>query len=330
MIWLVFGVMLLAGALVVALPMLVHQRRFTLLSATAIFVVVAIAVGLYSRIGSPGAESGAGELPRIGEMVARLEERLQRNPEDVDGWKMLGRSYVQLEQYGKAVYAFETALEREGGENGQTLADLGEAVLFAAGGTMTDRAAELFESAVSLAPHNQKALFYAGVAAIERGNRSRAADRWEALLALSPPPEIQEILKTRIAEWRGEAPPAPAPQPETSGAVATVDVSLGEAAAQAVPAEATVFVIARDPAQPSPPIAAVRRRVSELPDTVSLSDADAMIPGRTLSAQRRLEIVARVSLSGQPMEQAGDWYGTLQMNTAESTTGRVVIDRVVE
>jgi len=349
MIWLVFGVMLLAGTLVVAWPLLSKTARFGALPASAIVLVVAVTVTLYARIGTPGAADVsaaaagvAGQQADIDAMVAGLAQRLAENPDDVAGWKMLARSYVQLRRYADAVDAFEEALARGDSNDGQTLADLGEAVLLQARSPVTGRSAQLFEEALAAAPNNPKALFYSGIAALERGDRDTAADRWETLLAQSPPPEIQDILRQRIAEWRGEsaAPAAAAPAVAADvpagaadvppGATASIDVSLGEAAAGTAPDDATVFIIARDPAQPSPPIAAVRRRVSELPDTVTLSDADAMIPGRELSAFRELEIVARISMSGGPIEQSGDWYGTLRLDTGQTRQGRIVIDRVVE
>jgi cytochrome c-type biogenesis protein CcmH len=107
-------------------------------------------------------------------------------------------------------------------------------------------------------------------------------------------------------------------------------IELGAAAENAVDPNATVFVIARDPAQPRPPIAAVRRRVSELPAVVALSDSDAMIPGRLLSGFSELEIVARVSMSGQPVAQAGDWYGETVMRPSETSEISIVIDREVQ
>src|SRR5690606_35425120 len=197
--------------------------------------------------------------------------------------------------YAKAIAAYERAVALENPANGQTLASLGAALLIGQGDAAADRTRQLFDSALSIEPNNPKALFYGGMLAINRGDRDLAADRWEALLALSPPPEIEQILRQRVAEWRGAAEPAPQVQAAASGRVVAVNVSLGREAAAAVAPDATVFVIARDPEQPSPPIAAARRKVSELPLQVSLSDADAMLPGRLLSAFDRLEIVARVS-----------------------------------
>jgi cytochrome c-type biogenesis protein CcmH len=218
----------------------------------------------------------------------------------------------------------------ESAQNGQTLADLGEAVLMTDQRTLLGRAGQLFENALALTPNNPKALFYSGMAAVQRGDNALAAERWEALLATSPPPNVQEILRQRIAELRGEAPAPTEPLPqEQPGAVVNVAVTLGDAAANANLPDATVFIIARDPNQPSPPIAAVRRRLSELPATVPIGDSDAMIPGRVPSGFESLEIVARVSLSGQPVAQPGDWFGQRQVDTATGGPVEIVIDQKV-
>jgi cytochrome c-type biogenesis protein CcmH len=335
MFWLISGVMLAAAALFVAVPLYRRERKLSVVSIASVVLVAALSATLYSQIGNPGLESGrgenaAGEVPDIQQMIDSLAARLQENPDDLAGWKMLGRSYLQLQNFPGAVAAFEKAVEMESSQNGQTLADLGEAVLMADQRTLLGRAGQLFENALALTPDNPKALFYSGMAAVQRGDNALAAERWEALLATSPPENVQNILRQRIAELRGEAQAPAAPvAPEQPGAVVNVAVSLGSTATQANLPDATVFIIARDPNQPSPPIAAVRRRLSELPATIEIGDSDAMIPGRVPSGFANLEIVARVSLSGQPVAQTGDWYGQQQVTTAASDTVEIVIDQQV-
>ncbi|HET6628735.1 MAG TPA: tetratricopeptide repeat protein [Woeseiaceae bacterium] len=321
MIWLIFGVMLLAAALCVAWPLYRRERRLSPGLLTGVGTVLVVSAVVYSMVGTPVPPA----MPDVGEMMASLEARLAEHPDDLDGWKMLGRSYMQLENYPEAVRAFERAVDLEGPNNAQTLVSLGEAVLGTDRDALTGRAGQLFENAVTVGPDNPRALFYAGMAAAMRGDTPLAADRWEALLAQSPPPEIQAILRERIAVWRGEASAAPAAA--SAGPVIQVDVSLSDDARAAVGPDATVYIIARDPAQPSPPIAAVRRKASELPLTVALGDADSMIPGRLLSSFDQLEIVARASLSGQPLAQAGDWYG--QQTIAAGDTVQIRIEQKV-
>jgi len=328
MIWIALGFMLLAATLVVAWPLYRRQRRLTPPLVGAVVTILVVPALVYTQIGTPVPP----EKPAsIDAMVASLATRLGENPDDVDGWKMLGRSYVQLQRYDEAARAFRRAVDLESAADGQTLADLGEAMILGEGGRLTEQAAQLFDNAIALEPNNPKALFYGGIAAIERGNRALAADRWDALLALSPPPEIQDILQQRVAEWRGDA-PAPAATPATAEGrpVVTANLSLSEQAAAELAPEATVFIIARDPEQPSPPVAVTRRKVSELPAAVALDDGDAMIPGRQLSAFARLEILARVSPSGEPTAQAGDWYGDRIVTVAEEPSVDIVIGQQVQ
>ena len=327
MLYALLGTMLLAAVLVIALPLYREEKRLSTNSALAIAIVLLISVSVYNFIGAPDAETPPpGAIPSVEEMVDSLAQRLQENPDDVPGWKLLARSHVQMRNFQAAISAYERAIEIEGGQNGQTLADLGEVILLSDGRTLNGRAGQLFENALAVAPGNQKALFYAGMAAVERGDEDLGAQRWEALLASSPPQNIQEILRQQIAELRGEAPAVAATSAEE---VVMVRVTLGESAIKQVQADSTVFIIARDPAQPSPPIAAVRRRAAELPAYVAIGDSDAMIPGRVPSGFAQLEIVARVSMSGQPMAQSGDWFGLETVSTAESDEVSIIIDEQV-
>ena len=333
MFYALLGTMLLAAVLVIALPLYKKEKRVSTNSTLAIAVVLLISVSVYNQVGTPDAETQQpGAVPGVGEMVIALAERLQENPNDLPGWKMLGRSYLQMQDFQAAITAFERAVEIEGGQNGQTLADLGEAILLSDGRTLTGRAGELFENALAVSPNNQKALFYGGMAAVERGDKELGAERLETLLASSPPQNIQEILRQQIAELRGETPlpdAAPADTEPAGNAVVTVRVTLGESAISEVQADSTVFIIARDPAQPSPPIAALRRRADELPAYVAIGDSDAMVPGRLPSGFAQLEIIARVSMSGQPVAQSGDWFGQQTISTTESNEIAISINQQV-
>ena len=319
-LWIAFAVMCLVATLFAAWPLYRGHRRLSPTVAATVVAVVALSAGLYAYQGSPDIGSGqTGAMPDVDAMVTSLATRLEREPDDVGGWRMLGRSYMTLGNYAGAVSAFERAVELEGSQNAQSLVSLGEAILARDGSRIEGRTSALFESALALEPNNPTALFYGGIGAVNRGDRGLAAERWEILLGLNPPPQIREILVQRIAEWRGEPPPAiERPSAEQPGVVVSADVSVSPDAAAALPQEATVFIIARDPAQPSPPIAVARRLLSELPDTVELGDRDAMIPGRTLSAFDEFELIARVSVSGQPIAQSGDWFGSELVKPAEN------------
>lgn len=353
MLWLTLGVMSFAGVVFAVWPFLRENSRNFGVVAAAVLFVVASSAGLYSMLGSPGLENerlshGGGQGGDMLEVVEALAQRLEGNPDDLNGWRMLGRSYMNLNNYGRAVAAFERVVELEGGQSAQGLVELGEAVLAAEGGqTMPPRAMSLFENALAVEPNNQSALFWGGLTAVNRGDTDVAADRWERLLGTNPPDDIRNVIEQRVAEWRGGAPaptmagnqqpasgqpkePAPEPAPLTDGAIVSASIALSDAAQSALPRDAIVFVIARDPAQPSPPIAVTRRRLAELPLVVQLSDRESMVPGRELSGFEEFELVARVSLSGQPVSQPGDWFGSVIVKPAENGSIALSIDTPVE
>ncbi len=331
-LWLFISAMCLVATLFVAWPLYRRQQRLSFLIAGCVAVIVAISLGLYAFQGRPGLPSGAGsdEAPDIEAMVSSLATRLENDPDDLNGWKMLGRSYMTLQNFAAAVDAYERAVEIEESQVAQTLVDLGAALLARDNTGIQGRTSALFESALALDPNNPNALFYGGIAALNRGDTDLAASRWEILLGLNPPEEIRGILEQRVAEWRGQPlPAAQAPQAAQPGPVVSVDITVAAAISGSLPADASVFIIARDPAQPSPPIAVTRRQLSELPAVVTLGDSESMIPGRNLSGFAEFEVIARVSVSGQPIAQSGDWFATAIVKPAEGNEVSLLIEQQV-
>jgi cytochrome c-type biogenesis protein CcmH len=341
--WIIVILLCLAAIGFAIWPLWRKAHRLTPMVAMVIVIMVALSAALYDHVGSPGVPSGRSgtmaeneDLPGMNEAIATLEKRLANDPDDVTGWKMLGRTHMTMRNFDGAVAAFEQAMALENGQVAQTLVDLALAIANSEGSALqTGRAVDLFDSALKLDPNNQPALFYSGMAAARRGETDMAATLWERLLTLNPPDDVRAILEQNIAAWRGEAPPAapvasaPAAADIPDDAVVSARVSLSQEAMAAIAVDANVFIIARDPAAPSPPIAVARRKVSELPAIVSLTDAQSMVEGRNLSAFAEIEVLARVSLSGGPAAASGDWFGSLLVRPAENNSVSVTIDQQV-
>jgi len=338
-LWTVIIILCLLAIVFAVWPLWRESHRLTPLVATVIVFTVALSAGLYDYIGSPGVSSGRGgndNLPGMEDAVSSLQARLAENPDDIGGWKMLARTQMTMGDFAGAAQAYEKAMDMEGGQVAQTMVDLAIAIVNRDRSPIEGRTASLIDTALALEPNNPAALFYAGFAASERGDTETASRHWEILLGLNPPDNIRGILEQRIAEWRGEAPPAPAAvqQAPTGGeeaddAVISARVSLSENATAAISQDANVFIIARDPAAPSPPIAVTRRMLSELPAVVSLTDAQSMVAGRDLSAFAEIELLARVSLSGGPAAASGDWFGSLIVRPAEGSSVVLTINQQV-
>ncbi len=275
-------------------------------------------------------------------MVANLARKLERNPDDLEGWLTLGRSYSVLEQYPAAARAYQRANVLAGGKNVQALVGQAEALAMIDENELDGRAGRMIEEAIALDPRNGKALFYGAAAAMRRNDLPLARQRFAAILAFDPPANVRPILEEQIAaiDQRlagGSAPPpadaaaAQKGKPSASAAASTaavrVTVKLAPALGAAVPPSMPLFVIVRDPKQPGPPLA-VKRLSSQFPQTVELTTADSMIAGRSFAADQQVEVVARIARSGSPLGGTGDPVGQVAYHVGRDGLVDVVIDRL--
>jgi len=345
------AVMAAIAAAAVALPLL-RDRQSRRLGALLAVMVIGASAGLYPLWSNwnwhAPAQSEAAAGPDVAAMVAKLEKRLQDQPNDPAGWLMLGRSYLTLNRLDEAIVAFDHAHQLDS-KSADAAMGLGEAMSLRAGGDITPQAAQLFEDALALSPANPKALLYAGFAAAMRGDRALARSRWQALKDLNPPPQIVQMLDARIAELglpaggsaartADTAPAGTSAAPAgtstsagaSSGAEVTVNISIAPALKSRLVSEAPLFVFAREPGSRGPPLAAKRLTSTAIGTQVHLSPADSMLPGRVLVKGQQVSITARVSFSGQPVPSAGDLYGELSYDVGRDGVRNLVIDRVAE
>jgi cytochrome c-type biogenesis protein CcmH len=327
------------AAAAVAVPLLRGSSRIA--GALAAVLVVGTAAGLYPLWSTwdwhaPAAAPAAG--PDVIAMVAKLEAHMKDTPDDIKGWSMLGRSYLALERTGDAVRAYDHAHTLDAADPEAALG-LGEALSLQAGGNITPDAAELFEQVVKRQPDNPKALLYSGFAAAARGDTAIARARWQALKDMHPPEQIEKMLDARMAELgpadsgpaaMQAAMPATRPAAPASSAQATVNISIAPALKARLTGEAPLFVFARDPGAPGPPLAAKRLTSAAIGTQIQLTAADSMIPSRVLVNGRTVSITARVSFSGQPLPAKGDLYGELTYDVGRDGVRNLVIDRVAE
>jgi cytochrome c-type biogenesis protein CcmH len=260
---------------------------------------------------------------------------MKANPDDAEGWLMLGKSYKYMEQYPKAADAFANAY-RLMGERPDVMLLYAEALAFAADKNLAGKPSDLIFKALALEPENPNGLWLAGLAKVQQGDTGGAAALWRKLEASLPEgsgarKEMQQI----IAELPG-GPQASAGEPQTPPVAAaasksvTVEVSLApELRPSASPGD-TVFIYAQALSGPKMPLAILRKQVSELPVKVTLDDSLAMMPAMKLSNFGEVKLLARISKSGQAVSQPGDLIGTVE-NAAVSGSGyQIVINQRVE
>ena len=167
-----------------------HRRTAAL---AALIVLSLVPVGLYAALGSPNvpgqpAYARAAMPPdheSIAALIGQVEEHLAKNPNDGAGWQVIAPVYMRLGRYDDAV----TALRKSLALNGETAtrdSDLGEALVAAANGVVTDEAKQLFAHAIARDAHDPKAGYFLGLADEQDGNREAAAAKWRAMLEDAP------------------------------------------------------------------------------------------------------------------------------------------------
>ncbi len=271
---------------------------------------------------------GKGQLPPMDVLVERLAAKLKEQPDNLEGWIILGRSYMSMKNYPAAIEAYQTAIKLDD-QNVNLLLAYSEALAATHGNNFTGQAAPLIEKAYTLAPQDPNVLWLNGVLAYQSNKFQLAIERWQDLRAtLTPQSSELESINGAIDDARkqlGLAPEEPElpnivragkPKPTPSAASPTkglqVEITLApEIAAKAKPND-LVFIYAKALNGPPMPLAAVRKQVRDLPLSVKLDDSMAMMPQMKLSGFDQVVVGARVSISGNPRAQSGDLEGEIK------------------
>jgi cytochrome c-type biogenesis protein CcmH len=319
-------------------------RRQGRIAAVAAGIAIPVgALALYLLVGTPGAilreSEHATNAQQVEGMVQRLAARLRENPDDVDGWRLLGRSYTVLRRYAEAADAYAKAAARAP-RDAQLLADFADVLAMARGQTLEGEPEKLVLRALEIDPKNLKALALAGTAAFERRDYAGAAQHWGRMLPLVPPgSEDAEQIKANVEEARaraaasGQKTPAQ-PKLAQNQAAQKRDALRGTVRISAklkdqVQPDETVFIFARAEKGPPMPLAVLRAKVRELPLAFSLDDSMAMAPELKLSSFDRVVVTARVSKAGGATAQPGDLQGSSAPVGNRAASVEVLIDTVV-
>jgi cytochrome c-type biogenesis protein CcmH len=198
-------------------------------AALGILVVLAVLpVGLYLKLGSPNipgqpayarANLPPGSNASIAALIGQVEERLAQNPNDGAGWEVIAPVYMRLGRFDDAVMAWRKALALNG-ESAARDGDLGEALVAAANGVVTDEAKRSFQNALARDPQSAKARYFLGLADEQDGNRDAAAAKWRAMLKDAPAgaPWLP-LVRTSLARVTGQPAAGAGPTADQMAAV---------------------------------------------------------------------------------------------------------------
>jgi len=168
-----------------------------------------LAFAAYGILGNPKALDPAqtAAAPKmtaeqISGMVARLAERMQANPDDMQGWLMLARSYKTMGRYEEAAAAYAKA-EKVIDDDPELLASYAETIAMASGNGLKGKPTQLILRALKIDPQHPHSLFLAGAAAMGAGDNRKGIAYWEALLPqVEPGSELDQMLRSGIDKMK--------------------------------------------------------------------------------------------------------------------------------
>lgn len=288
----------------------------------AAFLVPILGLGLYLHFGASDKVELTREFSQppvsLQDMTQRLERAAAAQPDSAEGLYFLGRAYMAQDRSADAAKVFERAVALAGRQP-ELLGQWAQAQYFADNKQWSPKIQALTDEALKLDPKEVTSLGLLGIAAFEGERYQDAIDYWGRLLAQLPPEDNSRVALQggidRATQKLKESGGTVAQAPKAATLKVRVDVSA-DVKAKALPGD-SVFIFARAVSGPPAPLAAKRVTVAELPITVELGDADAMMPQLKLSNFPEVQLVARISRAGQPT--VGEWIGRSQP-LASSTT----------
>jgi cytochrome c-type biogenesis protein CcmH len=183
------------------------------------FALPVLAIGFYLKLGNlnartpestaapaesaaPSGAPGGMSQAQIEANVAALAKRLESNPNDLQGWKMLARSYSSMQRFDEASKAYEKAVALQP-RDADLLSNYAFVLAMANGRNFSGKPTELIEQALKLEPDNTNTLGLAGGMAFEQKDYKKAIDYWtRALKHLPPGSDLAQAVNEKLAEAR--------------------------------------------------------------------------------------------------------------------------------
>ncbi|MBT5031110.1 MAG: c-type cytochrome biogenesis protein CcmI [Proteobacteria bacterium] len=302
-----------------------------LLSVGIAALVPILALTLYLMLGTPeglahnampGQQAAADAGQNIDSLLQSLQDKLADNPDDAEGWALLGRTSMSMQRFAQAQNAFSN-LRRIVGDAPSVMLQLADAEVMLNGGAFTQETRNYVTTAYAAEPNNIQAIWMTAMLDTQEGNLTSAISKWEQLeVLLAGQPEQQARIRQLIVDARGAVEQLPRANvladtlvntseqairaANLDGVSVSIEVSLSADLPKPVQNEQLVYVYARAVSGPPMPLAAKQLRVADLPTTITLTEQDAVIDGMTLARFPRIVLGARISMTGEPTAQPGD------------------------
>jgi cytochrome c-type biogenesis protein CcmH len=263
----------------------------------------------------------AQELARQGDMsglLNQLHEKLKSAPDNIEGWQLLARSAMNAQNYSLASEAYLQIIsifEKQGENAAPIYGLLAQAKYYESEGKFNSDVDATIQKALSLDENELNSLGLLAIDAFASQRLLEAKNLWLKILSVYPQHPAKASIEAGVQRVNAqlgieESLPASESALVISASVA-VSVSIDDSLKAKLEPSDTVFILAKQVtgsvSNPNIPLAVSRHRVDEFPLTVTLDDSMSMAPIAKLSMAETVMVVARISKSGNPIAQEGDF-----------------------
>ena len=338
-----------------------NSKRSIATSVVLILLIPVLAISLYLFLGNtkallpqPAAEqmelvdgaitSENDGHQEVSSMVDKLVKRLEKEPEDIEGWNMLGRTYAIMGRFNEARDVYAKLLAKSP-DSPEALVNYADVFAMTQDGSLMGKPIELINKALSIDPKNPKALALAGTAKFEQGEFNQAAVYWEELLAIIPAEsKLAQSVSGSIKQAKSLAsnnqeniliakqqPPESDKKIVNKSLSQTISgvVNISPALSAKTSPGDTLYIYARAKSGPRMPLAIVRLQAKDLPAKFTLKDGMGMNPNMKLTSFPEVVISARVTKSGKAVPANGDLQGFSKVVRIGDQNVNILIDRQV-
>jgi len=290
-----------------------------------ILFVPLFSISIYTSIGSardlalPGilaslstAETAEAQQEALVSLAEFLQQRFDRNDDDIQNGYMLGTLYIELEEFTKAIPIFTAMAEQmeESPDKAAVLGQLAQSLYLEADSEITQEVSAAINEALSMNPNEYAVMSILAIESFVNQDFRQAVFYWRRQLAQLDSNSQQAFsLRDRIARVESLLPPEPESEEseETGepGAAVSMIVDVDDSVRELIDESMRLFIYARSPEFPMP-LAAVNLAQPEFPFEITLTDDNAMVPVAKLSLATQVYVGARLSREGVANAQAGD------------------------
>ena len=253
-----------------------------------------------------------------------LQQRVKQRPDNIYYWAMLAKQAIDSGDLQVGSDYFAKAIEIAPND-GYLLAQYAETLFMLADSQFTPAVIEALDRAFAIDSSNPRVLGLKGIQAFENKQWQLAVTYWQgAIQQVDQNSASVSALQAGIARANSSLGQAP-----TDSAIPAVKILLSIDPSIKYRPEQSVFV-ALVPTSGSPmPVAARKLRAGDLPLSISLGDADALMAGHNLSSVTQVKAIARLSQTGSATPQAGDWEAAAQVIELGSLQKKIVL-RIID